>query len=107
MLAEITCPFCNATYGADIVVNTRSTVDDHGEIRTSRRILDIRQLENFEDRVLEAMNPFVVEGTTLEYVERVLQEEFHVCKAHLPRLTERIREVYGLYCPDGKRFKKI
>ncbi|WP_424356562.1 hypothetical protein [Methanocella sp. MCL-LM] len=90
-------------------MRNRLCVQEDLETREELQLKGIRvnAQKGRDEWIVKAINPFIGDDTTTEYLEKVLVEEFSVCRDHVPKLMDTIIDVYGLYSPDGTRLKAV
>lgn len=104
------CPVC----GSPLVFDIRQKLELKEDLETVEE-LELQQVHRKivgptsarEQRIIEAMEIHIQEDTTIEQIHRVLREEYHVCRAHIEPMTDKIKEAYRLYSPDGRRLCPI
>jgi hypothetical protein len=103
------CPICGSPLNFDVrqrLSIKNKLVVEHLEMRHVRR-KKIEPVSARELQIIEAIEPYLQEDTTIECLQMVLLNEFGVCKIHLDQITDKIKEAYRLYSPDGKRLRPI
>ncbi len=112
-LATIECPVCHAPldlhYGINIGPEIVENKDGSRSIEPKINF-NIHRVESADTRivhVLEAIGPSIKPGLEISELHRILREEYNVCQVHLPAMTDRVKEAYQLYSPDGKTLEMI
>lgn len=104
------CPVCGSALIFDIKqkleLNDKLETIEELELKRIHR-KNIGPASAREQMIIEAMEIHIQEDTTIEQVHQVLRDEYHVCRAHIEPLTDKIKEAYRLYSPDGKRLCPI
>lgn len=114
MIANIECPVCHSSLDLDLGVTIKPEAykNKYGIVEERNRIthIDIRHVEPVDakiTRIMEQIDPHIKPGIEISQLADTLQNEFKVCRVHVPMMIDRIKDAYQLYSPDGKTLEII
>lgn len=116
MITSLQCPCCHNIITIDTAIEINEPVYVYKDMEVPGQ-LEITEIQIHDARpatpnereqwVIQQMEIHIQEDTTVEFIEQVLIDEYHVCPDHLPGMIDLIKQAYGLYTPDGHELRII